>query len=260
MNSIFLKNPIIDEFCRLVESSQESLFLCSPFIKNNITELVIHKKRQNIRVDVLTSYKLANFYRRSSDLEALRALLKNNTTVKNLTSLHAKVYIFDKQKTIITSANLTNNGLRNNYEYGILIDDPEQTRRVYEDFSAVFNSDDVSNVTEEILAETTSLLEKVPRYEPVQFEKTEEDLFDAGTQYIETSLSGWPLDIFKVIKSIRNEIFSLPDVYKGKESLQKIHPDNFNIEAKIRQQLQVLRDRGLLEFTARGVYRKLWKD
>jgi len=32
------------------------------------------------------------------------------------------------------------------------------------------------------------------------------------------------------------------------------------VEAKIRQQLQELRDLGLIEFIDRGVYRKLWKD
>jgi type II restriction enzyme len=46
---------------------------------------------------------------------------------------------------------------------------------------------------------------------------------------------------------------SLKDVLSGK------HPDNRNIKDKIRQQLQYLRDLGLIEFKERGVYRKLWK-
>ncbi|MFA6309249.1 MAG: hypothetical protein WC677_05850 [Clostridia bacterium] len=32
-----------------------------------------------------------------------------------------------------------------------------------------------------------------------------------------------------------------------------------NIEAKIRQQLQLLRDLGLVKFEGNGVYKKLWK-
>jgi type II restriction enzyme len=34
-----------------------------------------------------------------------------------------------------------------------------------------------------------------------------------------------------------------------------LHPQNRNIEAKIRQQLQMLRDHGLIEFLGNGRYR-----
>ena len=39
------------------------------------------------------------------------------------------------------------------------------------------------------------------------------------------------------------------------EALAKLHPDNAHIRDKIRQQLQVLRDLGLLTFLAPGSYR-----
>ncbi|MBQ1398560.1 MAG: restriction endonuclease, partial [Clostridia bacterium] len=35
------------------------------------------------------------------------------------------------------------------------------------------------------------------------------------------------------------------------------HIHNNNIEAKIRQQLQILRDKGFIEFLERGHYRKI---
>ena len=34
------------------------------------------------------------------------------------------------------------------------------------------------------------------------------------------------------------------------------HPDNHHIKDKIRQQLQMLRDNGIIEFIGRGHYRK----
>ena len=49
--------------------------------------------------------------------------------------------------------------------------------------------------------------------------------------------------------------FSLDDVYTFEKELNKKHPDNRHIKDKIRQQLQVLRDKGYLEFTSRGNYR-----
>jgi hypothetical protein len=38
-------------------------------------------------------------------------------------------------------------------------------------------------------------------------------------------------------------------------SWQRLYPGNRNVRPKIRQQLQMLRDRGWLEFTGRGRYR-----
>ena len=49
--------------------------------------------------------------------------------------------------------------------------------------------------------------------------------------------------------------FTLEDVYKGEDRLSKIYPANLNIRPKIRQQLQVLRDSGYLEFLGNGRYR-----
>lgn len=41
------------------------------------------------------------------------------------------------------------------------------------------------------------------------------------------------------------------------DKLKIQHPENQNIEAKIRQQMQFLRDKGMIEFLERGHYRKL---
>lgn len=71
------------------------------------------------------------------------------------------------------------------------------------------------------------------------------------------NLRGWMLDILNCVNEISSEVFTLRDVYKFAERLSKNHSDNRNVEAKIRQQLQFLRDRGFIEFVRRGVYRKV---
>jgi type II restriction enzyme len=48
--------------------------------------------------------------------------------------------------------------------------------------------------------------------------------------------------------------FTLDEVYTFENELSKKYPDNRHIKDKIRQQLQVLRDKGYLEFTSRGNY------
>ena len=67
---------------------------------------------------------------------------------------------------------------------------------------------------------------------------------------------GWLLDILNCINRIPSEVFSLEDVYRFDAELKIRHPQNNNIHPKIRQQLQVLRNKGYLEFIERGLYRK----
>jgi type II restriction enzyme len=52
--------------------------------------------------------------------------------------------------------------------------------------------------------------------------------------------------------------FSLQDFYSAFEgSLAALHSENRNVRPKIRQQLQVLRDHGVLQFLTAGRYRIL---
>jgi type II restriction enzyme len=65
---------------------------------------------------------------------------------------------------------------------------------------------------------------------------------------------GWTLDVLKVVRAIGKKEFSLPEVYVSENSLGQLHPHNRHLRDKIRQQLQVLRDIGLLEFLGQGHY------
>jgi type II restriction enzyme len=67
---------------------------------------------------------------------------------------------------------------------------------------------------------------------------------------------GWMLDVLFCISMIPNDTFNLEQVYRFEKALSEKHPDNKFIKAKIRQQLQVLRDKGYLEFVERGIYKK----
>jgi len=66
---------------------------------------------------------------------------------------------------------------------------------------------------------------------------------------------GWVLDVLKCVQELKRDEFSLADVYQFENYLSELHPANNNVKPKIRQQLQVLRDAGLLEFLGRGAYR-----
>lgn len=65
---------------------------------------------------------------------------------------------------------------------------------------------------------------------------------------------GWILDIMHCIESLGKDKFSLQDMYQFEPMLAQLHPNNTHIKAKIRQQLQVLRDRNFLTFLGDGNY------
>ena len=65
---------------------------------------------------------------------------------------------------------------------------------------------------------------------------------------------GWLMDVLLCIRRIGKGEFTLSDVYKFENELSLMHPNNRNIRAKIRQQLQLLRDKGIIRFLGRGRY------
>ena len=68
---------------------------------------------------------------------------------------------------------------------------------------------------------------------------------------------GWTLDVWQCIDRL-DANFSLNQVYAFTDLLKLKHPENNHIKDKIRQQLQVLRDKGIVEFIGRGHYHKLY--
>ena len=65
---------------------------------------------------------------------------------------------------------------------------------------------------------------------------------------------GWVSDVLYYVRRIGKTQFSLSEVYRFEEELKEIHPGNYHVRDKIRQQLQILRDRGILRFLDRGTY------
>lgn len=82
----------------------------------------------------------------------------------------------------------------------------------------------------------------------------------AKAQQIRTddlSARGWLMDVLSCVNAIDFDTFTLNMVYDFEKTLSERHPNNNNIRAKIRQQLQQLRDRGVIAFLGNGHYKKL---
>jgi len=73
---------------------------------------------------------------------------------------------------------------------------------------------------------------------------------------------GWGADALMCVREMQratgSKEFYLQTFYRAFEArLAALHPENRNVQAKIRQQLQLLRDNGLLQFLSGGRYRVL---
>lgn len=71
----------------------------------------------------------------------------------------------------------------------------------------------------------------------------------------EVKSRAWTLDVMNCIDRLAKKQFVLSDVYEFEGELKSKHPRNLHVKDKIRQQLQVLRENGYLEFLGQGAYR-----
>jgi len=68
-------------------------------------------------------------------------------------------------------------------------------------------------------------------------------------------MRGWLADVLRCVDRCFTT-FSLCNIYDFEQELADKHPQNNNVRAKIRQQLQLLRDLGFIEFLGSGEYRR----
>ena len=66
---------------------------------------------------------------------------------------------------------------------------------------------------------------------------------------------GWLNDVLTCVRELDKKDFTLKEIYNFESKLQGLHPNNRFVKDKIRQQLQVLRDHGIVEFVKRGQYK-----
>ena len=64
------------------------------------------------------------------------------------------------------------------------------------------------------------------------------------------------VEVMKCVEEIGRIEFDISDVYAFEPRLQLLYPGNSRVREKMRQQLQVLRDAGFIEFLGRGRYKR----
>lgn len=263
-----LTTPWKKDLLALVADSKTSIRITSPFVKENICRDLIEAKRADSRIELVTSFKLANIYSGSLDLSALELIISNEGKVRNFAKLHSKIYLFDNEKAVVTSGNLTDGGLERNFEYGVFIDNKVLIAQICNDFDALANNENTGTVKLSDIETVRNILATIPKAASVKLpsyriaDESPEQLSDIVEFPIESfskTLIGWKLDVFDCLNNIPKQHFTLANVYPFENQLKEKHPLNNNVKDKIRQQLQALRDLGLVEFLGDGKYKKLWK-
>ena len=118
-----VSSPVETKFLQIIQEAENDLFIAAPYIKDYGARVILDNARtKNLRV--LTNLNLENITGSSFDIDCLFKLWdKFDLSVSSLGKLHAKVYIADSRVAFMTSANLTHGGLKENYEYGIIVRD-----------------------------------------------------------------------------------------------------------------------------------------
>lgn len=104
------------------DDDHSSIKIICPFIKDRALDHLL-KQSQAKDIQIITRFNLADFHCGVSDLQAIEKLLAIGAKIRGVRNLHAKVYIFGRQRAIVTSANLTWSALTRNSEYGIELTD-----------------------------------------------------------------------------------------------------------------------------------------
>jgi len=257
-----IENPSDRLFLDLVKESKKNIYLCSPFIKTETVRNILATKDPYSDLEVLTSSRPSNYQRGSSDVEAIKLLVDSRYTVRNLSNLHAKIYIFDRKKALVTSSNLTDSGFNHNFEYGLLISDDDNTvTKIYHDYYDIAHSKECGVYDSNNIEFLEKLAKGLSKSSPSFVEDKDKDeiahIEDLGA--IIGSLSGWIKDVFDCLDRLPGQYFDAKDVKSFVPLLQRYYPKNHTVDASLRRNLQELRDLGLIRFIDNGGhYKKLW--
>lgn len=116
----------------LISSARRTVVIVAPYIKSDEAAWLCELLDSNADVVTLSSIQVDAVGAGSLDIEALLYLSKATpgSRLFHNEHLHAKVYIADDSAAIVTSGNLTQSGLDNNLEFGMLVDDAARVQEI----------------------------------------------------------------------------------------------------------------------------------
>lgn len=124
-----VETPWADLLEDFVSAAETNLMIATPFFSSDVLRKVFRKCRRNIKIRLLLGNITAQTVAEgTTDSSAIEEILRRKSHVecKCIKELHAKVLVADSlgesPRAIVTSSNLTKEGLLNNIEFGIMVE------------------------------------------------------------------------------------------------------------------------------------------
>ena len=135
---VFYSRGWHEELSELIKNATEKVIIVSPYIRRNEAKSVVKNISKKVPITVITDISINGLIGRALEIEALEILLDSNkkNEIIHLPHLHAKIYVADTNRAVITSANLTASGIYSSYEYGVGIGCCATVSTICEDIDA----------------------------------------------------------------------------------------------------------------------------
>lgn len=236
MQMRLLASPWIESFESFARSITRSALLVSPFITREPLQRLASMldKHTPPQIEILTNLATDHLIQGSTDASAIAVFRRMipTTTVRHLPGLHAKAYVADDRLAIITSANLTEAGLNQNYEYGIAITESSLVAKISEDLRAyghlgsevsLVDLDQLTEISHDLHEHQIQVLRSARRALREEFERRIEHAREA-LRYVRAKPGESTNAIFSrtIVYILRNGPLS---TQQSHPLIQQIHPD-----------------------------------
>lgn len=131
-----LTNTVYGEIRTSLAEAKKEVLVCSPWITYLFDEFKGFNK--DVKMKIITTFREEDIHKGITDKDKLNALINRGAEVRYNNNLHAKMIFVDSKTAIISSANLTKNGLSVNYEAGMVIRDKDYVKKALEFFNGVW--------------------------------------------------------------------------------------------------------------------------
>jgi len=149
--SKIITSPIFDSIRSHLNQidKNKQIFLYVPYIKTKVLEKLVEGIQNQIII--ITTWHINDLISGSSELELYQFCKEHNIALYINNKIHLKVYSVNLESAIVTSGNISHNGLMKggNYEAGVLIDKLEISDRMYLEKikrESIFVDDDVFQI------------------------------------------------------------------------------------------------------------------
>ena len=182
-----------------------------------------------------------------------------------------KVYVFD-ETALVTSANATVSGMHRNLECGLAANDKQVSDRLANSllkglgarrYPPLIRLEELEALHEAVAAIRVSLPTVVApppddsEHSADSLPTIEADFSIADDTALIEGLSGWKKLTMRGVLDMPETGFHMVDLLSVCQPVAaREYPRNNNVREKLRQQLQLLRDLGLVEFLGGGSYRR----